>query len=93
MAAREVMRERGHCKGELTDDGGRVCLRGALVGELDWTPSTLDADELIWRVLPEAFQSNLQFNDAEATTQADVESLFDAAASAALDGLSIDEVP
>lgn len=104
----DEMRARGFCKGIEQDGGGRVCAMGAVNIAIDGNPWPYGGEskgelkrmrrnraaEATYPLIPEGFLSHpIEFNNAPETRQQDVEDLLDDAASLALYGLGIDEVP
>lgn len=94
------LRERGLTKYQLCDvKTGQVCARGAVsdatpehrFGQLNWTPTLLDADELLSLVAGEQYPDRAfhgwstsradvaTFNNHDDTTQEDVERVFEKA--------------
>ena len=76
IKAAELIAERGHCKGELYDNDGRLCMMGAMeMATFGKTFGTTGNDyaleTAIEKVLDEVDQSIPHFNDHPATTAED----------------------
>jgi hypothetical protein len=76
--------ERGWCKGALEDGKGRYCLLGAIGlvttgSAYEWNARSVDVYEVVWPLLPSKYHRMDDFNNAPATTHADVLGLVDEA--------------
>jgi hypothetical protein len=87
-----VLRERGWCKGGLTNRHGHVCVVGAVNVAARGEPGLFAAEPIIAivdkvaakRTARDGFRPSSTFNDLSTTTQADVEQLLLDAMSLAL---------
>jgi hypothetical protein len=104
LAAREVLRERGHAKGILIDRyTGAVCARGAemvaVAGGLTFDNPRVIAQDVLMSALVPAYgrtdddRDHVGWNNAPERTAEDVEQAFDDAASLSLDGMDCKELP
>lgn len=97
LGAKQVMQERGHTKHQLVSETGRVCLNGALGvatgemtlpwGRVPWCEWKGDGERVsaAGSFVREIIDySPIAWNNERARTQAEVEQMFDDAASLAL---------
>lgn len=87
LAAREVLRERGHCKGWFVVESGAVCAAGAINVAQGRPPTHVGDGQRAYDIVEMVTgdrNSISDWNDNLSRTQADVEAAFLDAASVAL---------